>query len=640
MIKIILYILRDGVDKKDSIEITDYLNRVLAKFPFLHIPYNIVPSLFKNPRLPRRYKELITEEEGIYTIQANQLVESNTLHKNIKRFAKGFLNLQKQLKNTGITRLIYLEGNLQGKPLVGTFEIKTLLNSASRLNLIIINNNKTLVELNQSSKAETLITALNKVCEDIDESEQIGYGDQFTSNQFYDPLKKERYEFLTGKITPNNFAAKDSITNKDVNTDFRIREVHSTEELEIEKTQLKKSDGDKKHIRERVVEIEEETKSIKHQDNQETSFNEAIEDIDVFELGFYKSLIYKGIPNATSSAILSDEEEVKIFQGAQLSNIPAHDAKRAFLMIKNPEISETEDWEIIYECLGVKGYIENPLSESITRFLNQNCSPSESLLNMLDSNDIFEEFKNESDFHHILEEVGRNNIITEVEKKYLLEKAKDYDIDVHKLENLIKSRYTGHFSFKKLLIEVLKDGIITENEKAYIDEKASEYNFPQEEVEEMIQNVSIKLSLANTSLDSNLKEIWSRMFFMDNFSISKKIVKKIKHDIFMFLRTGKEIMPSELKINSMLQEIDEAMTHEIKLKYNIQSNSFKFNFNNFIKLTKDLNFEASEVKRMLNKERDIDQLKVLKAYEEIKTDLSINDKILLERFINKIGYEI
>ena len=104
------------------------------------------------------------------------------------------------------------------------------------------------------------------------------------------------------------------------------------------------------------------------------------------------------------------------------------------------------------------------------------------------------------EFDKIVREVCRNNEITEVERAFLFEKAREYCIDEVKIESYLNTPFIGRGTFKVFVDQICHDLIITDSELSYIQEKAREYNVPEEVLDQMIEDGLIQAQIHNSLL--------------------------------------------------------------------------------------------------------------------------------------------
>tara|TARA_Y100000589_G_scaffold312194_1_gene332292 strand:- start:882 stop:2807 length:1926 start_codon:yes stop_codon:yes gene_type:complete len=636
MIEIIFYVLRQGIKNKNAEEITAFINDTLEKFHFIHLPDWIIPNLFQHPKSLKSYSRLLkANDNGTYNIEANCMVTPELFQSKIISFARGFKYFKNELETTGRSRIIYLKGAIQNRGFKGELPFKILLHSMVRLKIAFCNENKTSVELNASKDAQFLFNAMNSLIENVLASKNIGYGDQFYGEEIFDPLHKELFLFLTGHIQPTEFSESPKIETEVL---FYKK---SIEQLNSEKEELKTKESNKEKVREKVYEIENEKRAIQLQNNPEPSFEPTNleEAISTFEKGFYKSLIYNKIPNSNTINLLDDEAETDLYNAVKLYGLNQVDIKRALMMVKDPELTKVDDWEIIYKCFGVSDFRDENVNFSVLEYLKFKTNPSDSIINLLDAKTNFKVFDSHCEFKEIIEEVCRNNVVTQVEENYLIEKAKAYNVDLNTVKKFIARDFTGHNTFKLLLNEVAADGKITQSERDYVNEKAEEYNFSSEETENMLQDALLKSNLAKSSIETSLNEVWDRLFFLEAYDLSRATIKKIKHDIHMFFLKENNALPNDEEVALMINEIDEVISQDIIAMYKLPVQDFHFNFKILNSFTKHIKVKVNNQLRNTAPKQTISDEKVLSVYEEMLMELSYNDKNILHDFIKKLGVD-
>lgn len=108
------------------------------------------------------------------------------------------------------------------------------------------------------------------------------------------------------------------------------------------------------------------------------------------------------------------------------------------------------------------------------------------------------------EFQKIFDEVTRDNIITQTEKDYLIEKGVDFGVESKLIKKGLKEiDFKGYNSFKLLIDEICEDGIITEVERRYINEKAKQYNVDSHLLDQLITLGLKKVSFLKTHKKNN-----------------------------------------------------------------------------------------------------------------------------------------
>jgi hypothetical protein len=165
-------------------------------------------------------------------------------------------------------------------------------------------------------------------------------------------------------------------------------------------------------------------------------------------------------------------------------------------------------------------------------------------------------------FQKIFNEITRDNIITEAEENYLLEKAKDLTINTDYVKKaILRLDFKAYNSFKILIDEICEDGIITPAETLYIEEKSTQYNVDKALLKTMIEaglkkNKFIKENIGNPlfyeylkclfssislriNVDNEFYDLYHDIGDIDNYlkleiqMMSKEIHLKLKKDLFL-----------------------------------------------------------------------------------------------------------
>ena len=147
---------------------------------------------------------------------------------------------------------------------------------------------------------------------------------------------------------------------------------------------------------------------------------------------------------------------------------------------------------------------EETPSESVRLLTRQFQNPFLHFFKLVDDLIESKSFNSESpEFDRILREVCRNNVITQIEREFLEEKANEYFIDTQRLHAFLENPFVGHETFKRFIDQVCADGIITNSEKAYINEKSIEYNVPASTLEKMISNGLFQAHIKTSAINNH-----------------------------------------------------------------------------------------------------------------------------------------
>lgn len=147
---------------------------------------------------------------------------------------------------------------------------------------------------------------------------------------------------------------------------------------------------------------------------------------------------------------------------------------------------------------------EETPSESVRLLTRQFQNPFLHFFKLVDDLIESKSFNSESpEFDRILREVCRNNVITQIEREFLEEKANEYFIDTQRLHAFLENPFVGHETFKRFIDQVCADGIITDSEKAYINEKSIEYNVPASTLEKMISNGLFQAHIKTSAINNH-----------------------------------------------------------------------------------------------------------------------------------------
>jgi len=152
----------------------------------------------------------------------------------------------------------------------------------------------------------------------------------------------------------------------------------------------------------------------------------------------------------------------------------------------------------------------------------------------------------------IIEEVLRDHRITDMEKKYILEKAKEYGMDEEEIEGLLDKYSSNKFetAFSKLIFEICKDGKITETEKYYLLEKATNCNVNIDRTRYIFINTikiinKIKKAFENVEFYNWVLTLYLVQFIDANdVYIYQKIIKSLNSFVYegIFKRSERQVI--------------------------------------------------------------------------------------------------
>ena len=228
------------------------------------------------------------------------------------------------------------------------------------------------------------------------------------------------------------------------------------------------------------------------------------------------------------------------------------------------------------------------------------------LINPFDLIDVqagHQSFNNESpEFEKIVREVCRDNVITEAEKAFLIEKGREYFIDESRINQLIQDPFMGKATFKIFIDQICEDGVITSAERTYITEKSRQYNVSSGTLDEMI-NIGLTRAKLNaqttesktmfslvilylTATAFHLEETINNLRWLlgqsdgnaDNDKLLNDFLtdfsKEFAHEFeSQFFNNGKAQNPSRLRIFSEQNEKNEAQ--QLLHLLNIEQADFK-----------------------------------------------------------------
>lgn len=170
------------------------------------------------------------------------------------------------------------------------------------------------------------------------------------------------------------------------------------------------------------------------------------------------------------------------------------------------EIQTSEHEAFLFDLIHLhnttEGREEQP-SDSISNIEGMLSNPFMSFFDFnsrIDSTISFKEVNPE--FDKIVKEVCRNNEVTQVEKAFLFEKAREYCIDEVQIESYLNTPFIGRSTFKVFVDQICQDLVVTDSEAAYIHEKAIEYNVPEATLNLMIEAGLLQAQIHQSLLSS------------------------------------------------------------------------------------------------------------------------------------------
>jgi hypothetical protein len=209
--------------------------------------------------------------------------------------------------------------------------------------------------------------------------------------------------------------------------------------------------------------------------------------------------------------------------------------------------------------------------------LNYNDVLSSNFFNlMLENYTNFESSKDE--LNEIIKLIVRDNVITKIEEKFLVEKANELNLDNNLINKASEYLNSNNPFLDNILKVIFKDELIKENELDFLFEKSQEYGFSKSFVNvrfwQHFMNFH-KEFLLNNSNFSKLIKLWG---FTRNFKLSFDIKDWIimQMNIYKFKDFNKSIINCQDKLESVISELtSEKFTHfnfdELYKKINVIS---------------------------------------------------------------------
>ena len=195
---------------------------------------------------------------------------------------------------------------------------------------------------------------------------------------------------------------------------------------------------------------------------------------------------------------------------------------------------------------------------------------------MLENYSNFESSKGE--LNEIIKLIVRDNVITEIEEEFLVEKANELNLDKNLINKANEYLNSNNPFLDNILKVIFKDELIKENELDFLFEKSDEYGFSKSFVNvrfwQHFMNFH-KEFLLNNSNFSKLIKLWG---FTRNFRLSFDINDWMimQMNIYKFNDINKSIINCQDKLESVISELtSEKFTHfnfdELYKKINVIS---------------------------------------------------------------------
>ncbi|GAG75876.1 unnamed protein product, partial [marine sediment metagenome] len=214
------------------------------------------------------------------------------------------------------------------------------------------------------------------------------------------------------------------------------------------------------------------------------------------------------------------------------------------------ELIQNESW------IKLKESVESPVYSFQDMYFNY-------IFNKLISEQIGENFA------IILEEVLRDEVVTEREKKYLYEKADETGVDKNKVKEILEEYSSINLAFRKIIYEICKDGKITPAEKKYLVEKARYYNITKHKIIDEINQVEKTISKINDLFRDQFFYLLVNLIFLANFfNIHSNFVNEILSRIYKSLN---DIDGSSLNTQFLSKDLMNKIVSSINMTYPDQS---------------------------------------------------------------------
>jgi len=268
-----------------------------------------------------------------------------------------------------------------------------------------------------------------------------------------------------------------------------------------------------------------------------------------------------------------------------------YDETHFFQMIdvfKNHRSNLKKDLLVSYELKPNKRGKNEATNITILNIAQKQNNVDISLINYNDviSNDFFnlllENYANfetsKDELNEIIKLIVRDNVITEIEEKFLIEKANELNLDNDLINKANEYLNSNNPFLDNILKVIFKDELIKENEIDFLFEKSEEYGFSKSFVNvrfwQHFMNFH-KEFLLNNSNFSKLIKLWG---FTRNFKLSFDIKDWMimQMNIYKFKDFNKSIINCQDKLESVISGLtSEKFTHfnfdELYKKINVIS---------------------------------------------------------------------
>tara|TARA_A100001011_G_C14274705_1_gene828629 strand:- start:456 stop:1610 length:1155 start_codon:yes stop_codon:yes gene_type:complete len=169
-------------------------------------------------------------------------------------------------------------------------------------------------------------------------------------------------------------------------------------------------------------------------------------------------------------------------------------------------------------------------------------------INFEDSKDLLNE---------IIKHIVRDNVISKIEEKFLIEKANELNLDTDLINKANEYLNSNNPFLDNILKVMFKDKIIKENELDFLFEKSDEYGFSKSFVNvrfwQYLMNFHKEYLIKNSNF-SKLIKLWG---FTRNFKLPFDIKDWIfmQMDIYKFKDLDKSIINSQKKLESIISDL-------------------------------------------------------------------------------------
>ena len=345
--------------------------------------------------------------------------------------------------------------------------------------------------------------------------------------------------------------------------------------------------------------------------------DESLQLNQLFLHGLFSSLFYDEIPSPKEIELEIDTYSSRLLNKAQELNV---NVSKSISKVKE-SIAENDDWRIIYNLL-IEDIDLNTLepNEKLKQIYSWAQTPFKSFLSLIESVKSDINFSDNKKFSHIVNEICRDNVVTEVERNYLFEKAEIHGVDKNKVELYINNEFRNCPSFVPLIDEICEDGIITDAEWEYINEKAKFYKIDATTLDKLIKIGLLRVNTLNLiKTNSHFRRIIVLYFIVRELTPKSPLLLEINNFI-----VSMDSLESTYAVNEkLIEEYDRVLVNTQTIVESMLLGGLKGNGFNYEELIELLGIDLKH----FNFENQVENA----IHESVNKVIRINDKEFVTR---------